>query len=186
MSGDWVVWVVVGAPLLVAIAAYLAGRGRARHILRERGLREALATRVEAVMSRPAVVTGGDTTLRQAAETMLGGGLGCLPVVDDRGKLTGIVTRSDLTGTSPRLSQLVEIRTEGADAAYAAAGSKRVAEVMNTRVVTTAPDEPVSDAAVKMFEAKIHHLPVVHDGIPVGVVSRQDLLALVAREATES
>jgi CBS domain-containing protein len=186
MTGEWVVWVVVGAALLLVIAAYLAGRNQARHNLREQGLKVTLATRVEEVMSRPVVVVAEDTTFSQAAERMVSGGLGALPVVDDQGKLTGVVTGSDLTGTSPRLSHLVDLRTEGADAAYAAAASKRVTEVMNRRVVTTAPDEPVSDAAVKMIEARVHHLPVVSGGIPVGMLSRQDLLALVARVAAES
>lgn len=183
-----VIAVVLAAAIGIAVAAYLAGRGRGAEILERRRMERALSTKVEAVMSRPATVAGETMLVRDAASIMLGRGYGCLPVLDDRGQLTGIVTVSDLTGTSTPLSLVVrgstignEVRMEGADAAYAAAASKQVREVMNRRVVTTTPDEEASEAAIKMLQEKVHHLPVVEGDAVVGVVSRQDLLSLLAQ-----
>jgi CBS domain-containing protein len=183
-----VVALVVAAAIGVAVVAYLAGRGRGAEVLERRRLDRALSTKVEAVMSRPATVARETMSVGEAASTMLRLGYGCLPVLDDQGRLTGIVTASDLTGTATPLSMIVrgstigsEVRQEGVDAAYAAASSKQVREVMNRRVVTTTSGEEASDAALKMLQAKVHHLPVVEGDAVVGVVSRQDLLSLLAQ-----
>lgn len=52
-------------------------------------------SRVEDVMTSPAVTAAPDTTLREAANRLRGRTIGCLPVVD-RGRLVGIVTTTDL------------------------------------------------------------------------------------------
>jgi CBS domain-containing membrane protein len=49
---------------------------------------------VKEVMTHDPVTTGSDTPLREAAQTMLTGKIGCLPVVD-AGKLVGILTEAD-------------------------------------------------------------------------------------------
>jgi acetoin utilization protein AcuB len=46
-------------------------------------------------MSRPALTSSPDTTLRQAANVLRGRTIGCLPVVED-GRIVGIVTATDL------------------------------------------------------------------------------------------
>src|SRR5918992_6239369 len=98
MDAVLVVGGVVLGYVLLATLAYLAGRTRARQTLEERSLEAALATKVEAMMSHPPVVVSSETTVGRAAEILLGGGFGSLPVVDAAGRLAGIVTESDLTG----------------------------------------------------------------------------------------
>jgi acetoin utilization protein AcuB len=51
---------------------------------------------VSDLMTADVVTALPTTTVRQAANLMRGRGIGCLPVVDDRGALRGIVTTSDL------------------------------------------------------------------------------------------
>jgi CBS domain-containing protein len=181
--------IVVGGVLLVLVAvaalAFVAGRTRGREILEQRELERGLAVKVESVMSRPIVVATTETTIASAAEMMLRGGYGALPVVGDEGRLVGIVTESDLTGTTRRGSvrSLVQLQEGGQGGVLGTLGEQPVSEVMNPDVVTARPDEPVSEVAERMVARNVRHIPVVEGDIPVGIITRYDLLSQVVREA---
>jgi CBS domain-containing protein len=182
-----VVGTVVLILLAVAMLAFVAGRARGREILEQRELERALAVKVESVMSRPIVVTTADTTIGTAAEMMLRGGYGSLPVVDDQGRLVGIVTESDLTGTTRRgsvrvLAQLQEGRRGGG---LGQLGKEPVSDVMNPNVVTARPDEPVSEVAERMVGRNVRHIPVIEGDIPVGMITRHDLLSQMVEDARD-
>ena len=81
-----------------------------------------------------------------------------LPVVDERGGIVGVVSEIDLA-TRP-----------GATAA----------EVMSRQVATVTPDTSVREVAALLLERRIRRAPVVADGRMIGIVSRSDLLRLLA------
>lgn len=54
------------------------------------------AVAIRTVMSAPPIVIGPRATVKRAARTMADHKIGCLPVVDDLGKLVGLVTETDL------------------------------------------------------------------------------------------
>lgn len=84
-----------------------------------------------------------------------------LPVVDDRGRLVGIVSDRDIVRRSDK---------------------RRVADVMSRDLVTTRPDSPAHMAASMMLDFRIGSIPVVDDdGALVGVVTITDYLALARR-----
>ncbi len=58
---------------------------------------------VKEVMTTEVVTTSRDTPLREAAQQMLEGKIGCLPVVE-QGKLVGILTESDFVALAARSS----------------------------------------------------------------------------------
>ena len=70
----------------------LVGIVSQRDVLRYRG---SLLSPVVGAMSRPVEWIAPDSTVGEAAATMVNGGFGCLPVVVD-GNLVGIVTTTDL------------------------------------------------------------------------------------------
>jgi CBS domain-containing protein len=183
MDAVLVVGGVVVAWAGVAWIAYLIGRARAREVIEERKRDRARATRVEALMTRRVVTASPDTTVAQAAELMLTGGFGSVPVVDGSGRLVGMVTESDLTATTRR--SLSELRSTGGgfgeDAALERFGERPVSEKMTSRVVTARPGEPVSDVAFRMLDRNIRHVPVVEGGTLIGIITRQDLLSQVAK-----
>ncbi len=53
----------------------------------------------------------------------------------------------------------------------------RVADIMTREVLTLAEDDTLADARRFMERAAIRHLPVLRDGVVVGVLSHRDLLA---------
>ena len=87
-----------------------------------------------------------------------------LPVLDDRGKLVGVVSDRDLSAVA------------------ASKRPKKVADLMTRNVLTIRPDAPAYEAAVIMLDHKIGSVPVVDEhGALVGVVTATDFLDLARR-----
>jgi CBS domain-containing protein len=184
---EWAVWAVIGTILVLVSAAYLSGRTRARQVLAGRSIGPALTSmRVHEVMSSPAKVVREAVTVGEAARMMLDEGIRCLPVVDADGKVVGIVTESDLTGARPWLSLRGWAQRDAADrvappSSVEGGGTLPVSEVMSSPVVSASPSDALADIVDQMMARKVHHVPVVEDDIPVGIVARHDVLELLAK-----
>jgi CBS domain-containing protein len=139
------------------------------------------------VMTRDVVAIGPDAAVRDAIRLMLERRVSGLPVVDDAGRLTGILTEGDLlrrgeTGTErqrrPWLEFLIGPGRLAED--YVKTHGCRTAEVMTREVITTGPDTPVGELVRLMERHHIKRLPVLDGGVLVGIVSRADLMRAVA------
>ena len=117
-------------------------------------------------------MTPNPTTVRpdsdpMAAQTLLRyGKFGRLPVVDQDGKLVGIVTASDL-----------ELFFSRAPSPGVLKRQFRVDQVMKSPVMTVSPDYPLEEAARLMLKHKVGGLPVVEDGELVGIITVSDVFA---------
>jgi acetoin utilization protein AcuB len=87
-----------------------------------------------------------------------------LPVVDEEGKLAGIVAQSDL-----------EVFLSKAGSPGVIKRQHRVEQVMNQDVMTIDPGCPLEEAAILMVKYKIGSLPVVEDGQVVGILTETDV-----------
>jgi CBS domain-containing protein len=84
-------------------------------------------------------------------------------VVDEVGKITGIVTSWDITRAM-------------------AEGRKALADVVSRRVVTAKPDEPLESASKRMAKHNISALPVIdNEGKVLGIVTSEDVSKLLGR-----
>ena len=150
--------------------------------------------KVSEIMVQPVIVVREDSTLEEVARIALQYGIGCVPVVNGQGELTGIITESDFTGrergfpfSAYRAPQVFGewVGKEGIERIYEAARTRIAREIMTTEVVTATEDETVTDAVVRMVEHNVHRLPVLRDRVPVGIVARHDLLKLMVRDALQ-
>lgn len=130
-----------------------------------------------------------DAPIEEAARLMLRCRISGLPVVDEYGKLVGIVTERDLLrqkgDSNQDRPQWLEFML-GSDAWDARAGTARllsVSDVMTTDVKSVSEDAPVLDVADLMHRCDIKRVPVIKDGKMVGIISRADLLRGLARQA---
>jgi CBS domain-containing protein len=111
---------------------------------------------VQSIMQREVLVATPETGVGEAARRMAERNVGAMMVVEG-GRLVGIFTERDL---------LRRVVAPGLDA-----GKTTLAAVMTPRPRTIAPSTPFGQALVLMQEHGFRHLPVVEDGLPVGILS---------------
>lgn len=138
---------------------------------------------VKDVMTTAVVKLSPDNSVRHAAQIMLDHQVSGLPVVDDEGRLVGMITegdlirRTELGGGVPIVD--VSLTTEARANAYLRRSSWRVADAMTVDPVTVKEDTSVSRVAALMQERSIKRIPVLRNDVMVGIVSRADLLQAI-------
>jgi len=143
--------------------------------------------RARDVMYRAVATTTPETTVEEVARLMINLRISGVPVLDKNGQLVGIVTEGDLlrrveTGTERRRSPWSEWFSANSRMAadYIKSHARRVEDVMTREVVSVEELASLGEIAELMETKRIKRVPVVHDGKIVGIVSRADLLQVLA------
>jgi len=113
------------------------------------------------VAGRETYFVGAKETVREVAQYMSERRIGAVAVLDGQ-RVAGIVSERDI------MSKVV---AKGLDPA-----KTQVSEVMSRELLVASPEDSYEDAARKMRQAGIRHLPVVENGRLLGMVSQRDLL----------
>jgi CBS domain-containing protein len=157
----------------------------------ERSVSTLREMRARDIMVAPVVSVREDTSLEEVATTMLNHGVGCVPVVDQAGRLLGIVTETDFAADGRgmpfsmyRVPHLYQALLEGDRVERILATGRRMtaSQIMSSPVITVEENDPASEIVRQMIERSINHVPVVRDGELVGIVARHDLLRLLAED----
>ena len=133
------------------------------------------ALRVGDVMSREPRTLGRNDRLQVADDLMRTVRCRHLPVLDERGRLAGIVSQRDLFQ-----SALLRALGYGSRARDQMLSSVVVKEVMTEPVITTTPDATLADAARVMSARKIGCLPVIEQNALVGILTEGDFVRIAA------
>jgi CBS domain-containing protein len=137
----------------------------------------ALST-VDEVMVRKVLAVYPDTSLRTAAELMLEHAISGMPVVDDQGRLLGMLSKTDLV--RHRLDEEEGVSVTLPSGQHLLEGTT-VEDVMTRQVLTVPEGASLADAAKIMVNASVHRVPVVaRTGALVGLVSTSDIVRWVA------
>ena len=128
------------------------------------------------LMSRPVRTLGRNDKLSVADAVMRTDRIRHLPVVDDDGRVVGIVSQRDLF-----FNALVRALGFGSTTRDRMLESILVKEVMTEDVVTTTPEAEITTAAQLMVDRRIGCLPVVDAEVLVGILSESDIVSAVAR-----
>jgi CBS domain-containing protein len=133
--------------------------------------------RIKDVMTSPVMTVTPTTRIKQVAGMLVRHGFNAVPVVDN-GELVGIVSEADLvrleSSPDPRAHALRWPPPVGST-------PHLVGEVMTREVLALPPDADAADAARLMLDHGVKSIPVVLGGRVVGIVTRRDLLAVLAR-----
>ncbi|MCU0280630.1 MAG: CBS domain-containing protein [Acidimicrobiia bacterium] len=136
--------------------------------------------KVRDIMTTDPVKVTADTRLREAARLMVRHRVSGLPVVDEGGKLIGILSEGDFIRREAGrdrphgVSLLDAVFGEGE---LQPVGAETVAEIMTRSVVTITPEASVGEAARVMGRRNVKRLPVVDlEGELIGIVSRADVV----------
>lgn len=118
------------------------------------------------IMTRPVVRVGPATPVREAIVLLTEHCVAALPVVGEDDAVLGVFTeadalRSGITGAAPDVL---------------------VATMMTTPAETVGLDTDITEIARRMLGDRLRSIPVVDDGVLVGIVSRRDMLSPLVRQ----
>jgi CBS domain-containing protein len=150
--------------------------------------------KVRDIMTTEVVVAHPDTSVNLVARLMAGRDISGVPVVEEA-RLVGIVTELDLIVRNTRLEPPAFFALLDARIPLETPGHYRermrhmlgtlARDVMTEKVVTIGPDEDLEALAEIMVKQRVNPLPVVEGGRLVGIVSRSDIIRMMARDLDE-
>jgi len=149
---------------------------------------------VRTIMTSPVVTVSPELTVAEAADVLADHHVGAVPVVDAGGKVVGLLRDEDLLVTEARLHVPTVVEFLGAELVWPPsvhryedelrkAAASTVALLMTTEVDTVRSTDAVEKVATLMHDKGLSHVPVVDDGVLVGMVARADLVRFVASTA---
>lgn len=139
------------------------------------------------IMTIDVLTVRPETPVADIATLMLERGVSAVPVVDEQRKVLGVVSEGDLmrrveSGTEKRRSWWLAFFASNATLAgeYVKSHARRAKDVMTTPPVSVAEDTPIAEIAEKLERHAIKRVPVLRNGVLVGIVSRANLLRALA------
>jgi CBS domain-containing protein len=138
------------------------------------------------VMESEVLTVGPETSVSDVARALLSRRISAVPVVEN-GKLVGIVSEGDLirrveTGTERHRSWWLEHLTTSEKLAteYVKSHARLAGEIMTRDVITAGEDASLAEIAKLFEDNSIKRVPIMRGGKIVGIVSRADLLRVLA------
>lgn len=114
-----------------------------------------------------------DTSLPELASTIASRRIGAVIVLDDEGKLAGIVSERDIVKALASYGAAVQTMNAG--------------DIMTRTVKTVTPETTINAAMELMDRGYFRHLPVLDNGSLVGIISVRDVVrARIEREVEEN
>lgn len=134
---------------------------------------------VREAMTSPVVTVTEDMSVRAALKLLDRHRVTSLPVVDDAGRVVGIVSEADLVRDAVLRDQRKRIIPQDVTDTPP---PRRVGDVMTAHPVTVTGTDDLADAVELLTTTTVKSLPVLEEGHVVGVLSRRDVVHLLARE----
>ena len=138
------------------------------------------------IMTRNVVTVQPDTEIVQAAKLLLKHHFNGLPVVDDEGRLKGMICQEDLISQQRKvplpsyfilLDSIIPLTSKkNIEKAVQKIAAITVGEAMSTEPITVGPDTSLEDIATLMVKHNIHTLPVLDATRLVGIIGKEDIL----------
>ena len=116
---------------------------------------------IKDIMSDPAVVVHKSFSISDTAGIMRENNIGAVPVVDSDDKIIGIVTDRDI---------VIRATARGLNP-----DTTKISDIMSENVSCVSPDTDIDEVADKMSRDKVRRIPVVDNGIVMGVVALSDV-----------
>jgi len=130
---------------------------------------------VQGWMTTDVITIDEDVSMMKASIIMKEKKIRCLPVVNKKGELVGIVSDRDLKDAAPSKATTLDVY----ELNYLLSSIK-IKDLMITNLAYVRPDETVEFAAILMLENKISSLPVINNkGTLIGIVTQTDIFKVL-------
>lgn len=152
---------LMGVVTVMDVVNFLGGGEKAQIIEnKHRGnLLSAINEEISSIMEEDVITLHEGDSINEVIQMMLKGNVSGFPIVNDENRVIGIVSERDF------ISLVANIIT-----------GKKVADFMSHDVVSVRPDTRVEDAARVMILNDFRRLPIVHEGVMIGVVTTSDIV----------
>jgi CBS domain-containing protein len=131
------------------------------------------------LMSAPVMTVRSDSPVKDAMKLLIDNGFTALPVVDDH-TLVGIVTEADLI--NDRIPRDTRFRQGEWDTSQHHAAQVSVGSVMTSPAIAMASGADLTDVCQALLDAHIRAMPIVDGAKVVGIVTRGDIVRVLARD----
>lgn len=140
------------------------------------------------IMTRRVITVTPDSTVGDIATLLLERNISAVPVIDEDKRVVGVVSEGDLVirhdiGTDqPKHSWWLRLLNDSTALAgeYLKTHGRIARDVMTRDVITVEEDAPIAEIARVMEKNHIKRVPVLKDGMLVGIVSRANIVRQVA------
>ena len=142
--------------------------------------------KVKDIMTTEVITVSPETEIVQATKLLLENRINGVPVLDETGRLVGILCQSDLIAQQQKipipsfftlLDGLIPLISEKQiDKQVRKIAAVTVAEAMTPNPVTVQPDTNIEEVAALMVDRNFHTIPVMDEGELVGIVGKEDIL----------
>ncbi len=150
--------------------------------------------KVRDIMQPDVITVGPDATIRELAAVLAENKISGVPVVDQAGGVVGMVSESDVIMQDAEfhfpyyiqfLESVIYLQSLAKfEERFRKIFGTKVSEVMSDKPVQIAPDASIYAAATLMADHKVDRLPVIHDELLVGIVTRGDIVRAIAERRT--
>ncbi len=143
------------------------------------------------IMTTDVVTVTPQTSVRELAALLLERNISGAPVVDEAGKVLGVVTESDLVFLNKKVHLptavaildafvFLESPEKTARELKKMAGTK-VGDICSQSLISVSPETSLEELATLMAEQKVHTLPVMAGDALVGVIGKADIIRTIAQ-----
>jgi len=149
---------------------------------------------VKEIMTPNPITVNVDMEIFKAAQILLDQRINGVPVVDAAGAPVGILCQSDIIAQQKKLpvpsffsflDGYINLSSmKGLEKEVRKIAATAVKDAMTANPVTVGPDSSIETVAALMVDHNLHTLPVVEDGVLVGVVGKEDILRTLLPEST--
>jgi len=138
------------------------------------------------IMRTQVVTVGPETSVEDIGRLFIEQNISGVPVVDENGRIVGIVTENDLISQNKKFHIPTILRIFDAFIPMDSASkmekeirkmtASTAGEICTKDVITVGPDASLSEAATIMAEKRIHLLPVVSEGNIIGIIGKKEII----------
>jgi CBS domain-containing protein len=138
------------------------------------------------IMTKDVITVKSDATIEELAKILIEHKISGVPVLNENGELSGIVTENDLISQNKRLHIPTFVRLFDAfimlerpskiEKEIKKMAATIVDDICTKDVITITEDTPIEDIATIMAEKKVHLIPVVEGKKIRGIIGKMDLI----------
>lgn len=143
--------------------------------------------KVKEIMHTHVITTTPDKDLKEVAKVLLDNDVPALPVLDEDGKIVGIIGESDLIHQDQKLhlptmffilDTPINFEPWKLEQEMRHIMGQKVADLMRRKVYTLTPEDSIPEVSDIIVERKQEVVPIVEDGKLVGIVGKKDIIRL--------